>query len=267
MFYNKTNNWGYSHTSTTASTSVEKKPTFNVTVKKSRIKLFNDTNGLANAYLDDGEEFEIELFNPTSGRIAAEIMINGILDGSIVLRPGERLYLDRFVSKQKMLTFETYEVDGEGLAATATNGIIVVTFKKEYFPTSPSVPYPNFNTWLTGSNSTTIGNNASFTSNCNTGHITTNYVHSDNTKSFELFDTTSLSVDSFETGRIEEGADSDTRLEYTNGVFSDVLCVCTVKLWPLSLRPTDVKKKKRCNECKAKVRHQDKYCSECGTKM
>lgn len=43
-------------------------------------------------YLKDGDEFQIQLFNPEIEEIAARITINGIqLSNDIVIRPGERI--------------------------------------------------------------------------------------------------------------------------------------------------------------------------------
>lgn len=43
-------------------------------------------------YLKDGDEFQIQLFNPEVEEIAARITIDGIqLSNDIVIRPGERI--------------------------------------------------------------------------------------------------------------------------------------------------------------------------------
>ncbi len=43
-------------------------------------------------YLKDGDEFQIQLFNPETEEIAARITIDGIqLSNDIVIRPGERI--------------------------------------------------------------------------------------------------------------------------------------------------------------------------------
>ena len=43
-------------------------------------------------YLKDGDEFQIQLFNPETEEIAARITINGTqLSNDIVIRPGERI--------------------------------------------------------------------------------------------------------------------------------------------------------------------------------
>jgi hypothetical protein len=54
-----------------------------ITKGKQRLKQHTDT-----VYLKDGDEFEIELFNPTSNKVLAKIELNGDSIGSgIILRP------------------------------------------------------------------------------------------------------------------------------------------------------------------------------------
>ena len=86
-------------------------------------------------YLDNGSEFQIELFNPLTEAVLAELKINGKLASStgIVLRPGERFYLDCFIDDKKKFIFKTYLSDGssQGEAAIANNGFIEISFFKE----------------------------------------------------------------------------------------------------------------------------------------
>jgi hypothetical protein len=86
-------------------------------------------------YLDNGSEFQIELFNPLNEAVLAELKINGKLASStgIVLRPGERFYLDCFIDDKKKFIFKTYLSDGssQGQAAIANNGFIEISFFKE----------------------------------------------------------------------------------------------------------------------------------------
>lgn len=64
--------------------------------------------------MKNGSEFELELFNPKQTTILAKIKINGsyIGGGGIVLRPGERVFLERYLDDAKKFLFETYNVDG-----------------------------------------------------------------------------------------------------------------------------------------------------------
>jgi len=86
-------------------------------------------------YLDNGQEFEIEIFNPLKESVLADIRLNGnsICKTGLVVKPGQRIYLDCFVDDRKKFIFQTYNVDGtqESLEAIADNGLMEVFFYKE----------------------------------------------------------------------------------------------------------------------------------------
>ncbi|NBP57939.1 hypothetical protein EBU71_15645, partial [bacterium] len=86
-------------------------------------------------YLDNGQEFEIEIFNPLKESVLADIRLNGnsICKTGLVVKPGQRIYLDCFVDDKKKFIFQTYQVDDtqESLDAIADNGLMEVFFYKE----------------------------------------------------------------------------------------------------------------------------------------
>lgn len=88
-----------------------------------------------NVYLDDKEEFLIELYNPLQQSVLTEIKLNGqsISKSGLVLNPGQRYYLDCFLDDKKKFVFNTYDVDdsNETLNAIAKNGLLEVFFYKE----------------------------------------------------------------------------------------------------------------------------------------
>ena len=108
----------------------EMEPTAYITKNKQRVKQNGDI-----IYLKNGDEFELELYNPTTEVILATILINGNPIGSgIVLRPAERVFLDRYPDEPKKFIFDTYEVDGNStsvMKAIENNGKITVSFSKE----------------------------------------------------------------------------------------------------------------------------------------
>ena len=77
-------------------------------------------------YLKDSEEFQIELFNPLQECVLADIKLNGnsISETGLVLKPGQRFYLDCFIDDRKKFIFNTYDVDNslESLSAISKNG-------------------------------------------------------------------------------------------------------------------------------------------------
>ncbi len=108
-------------------------PTANIAVNKSRVKLYEKAGEMPTYYLQKGQEFQIELFNPTTDDILAKISLNGkiISQGGLVLRPGQRVFLERFIDKNSKFLFDTYEVSNsdEVKEAIRNNG----DFRVEFF--------------------------------------------------------------------------------------------------------------------------------------
>lgn len=244
-----------------------------ITKGKQRIKQLN-----GNVHLNDGESFEIELFNPNSTNILAEISINDskISGGGIVVRPGERVFLERFLDTNKKFVFKTYTVDGnnkQAKKAIESNGNVTIEFYQEkttnityasgwtYTDTSGgyqssitsfrSHPYT-----LTGGNLTnTTGNvlydaNVSFTGNCC------------NTITFD--DST------IETGRIGKGAQSNQKLTTVDMDFESYsFKTIEWKILPISqLKLTSKDIKHHCVSCGTRIKKTSyKYCPTCGTKV
>jgi hypothetical protein len=141
-------------------------------------------------YLSDNSEFEIELFNPLKDCVLADIKLNGnsISKNGLVIKPGQRVYLDCFIDDKKKFVFKTYEVESnlESITAIEKNGLLEVFFYKEdvvtinnwknrfdkiivekWYPYQPYNPYPYYpyptvwygtNIGIGGSGTTTIGN-------------------------------------------------------------------------------------------------------------
>lgn len=89
-----------------------------------------------NVYLKSGQEFEIELYNPTQHNVLAKIYINGeaVSDSGLIIKPGRREWLERYIDKPRKFKFDTYEVEAgnsDVKAAIKNNGSIKVEFYKE----------------------------------------------------------------------------------------------------------------------------------------
>jgi hypothetical protein len=240
--------------------------TAHITKNRNRSKIYEDS-----VYLKDGENFEIELFNPTTSRVLAKITINGnsISNSGIVLKPGERVYLERFIDSNNKFVFETYQVEGsnEALNAIRNNGIVEVSFYTE-IATS---------TYTSNPGSFTIGNNSGYVSgtlydtyNAPFGGTTVNH----------LFTTTSFTNDSIgvnasvsksvETGRIEKGDSSNQLFETVNGNFSNFpTSSVSIKLLPESQKPVEVSSiRNYCTNCGTRMKKQSwKFCPSCGSKI
>ena len=240
--------------------------TAHITKNRNRSKIYENS-----VYLKDGENFEIELFNPTTSRVLAKITINGnsISNSGIVLKPGERVYLERFIDSNNKFVFETYQVEGsnESLNAIRNNGIVEVSFYTEI----------TTSTYTSNPGSFTIGNNSGYLSgtlydtyNAPFGGTTVNH----------LFTTTSFTNDSLglnasvsksvETGRIEKGESSNQLFETVNGNFSMFpTSSVSIKLLPESQKPVEVSSiRNYCTNCGTRMKKQSwKFCPSCGSKI
>lgn len=111
-------------------------PTANLAINKSRMKVYGKNSEVPTYYLNKGQEFQIELFNPTTNNILAKISLNSkpIAQGGLVIRPGERVFLDRYIDVARKFKFDTYEVanTNEVKEAIKENGDFKVEFHKEY---------------------------------------------------------------------------------------------------------------------------------------
>jgi hypothetical protein len=76
---------------------------------RGRLKIYSNNT----IYLEKGEEFEIEIFNPTQESILAKIEINGnlIANTGLVLKPAQRVYLERYFDVDRRFKFDVYEVE------------------------------------------------------------------------------------------------------------------------------------------------------------
>lgn len=105
-----------------------------IAVNKSLLKEYQTSYGRT-VYLDKDSEFQIKLFNPTTETVAAEVFVNGkSLGEKIIIRPGQLIWLERYLDEAKKFRFDTYEVDAnveEVKQAIRNNGGIKVKFYKE----------------------------------------------------------------------------------------------------------------------------------------
>lgn len=248
-------------------------PTTFVTKGRQRVKQFNNS-----VYLKNGDEFEIELFNPTNQKILAKINLNGESLGSgIILRPGERVFLERYFDVARKFRFETYQVESNNPnveQAIRLNGLVEVEFFEEckYNPNPVSYTGSGF-VWTDMDK--TIGPGIYYYAN--TGGIPdgeVNFVNDTyNANSGSAF-SCSCSFDPpemelKETGRIEKGSSSAQGFIY-DGTSFNFWCTWkdSWKILPESERPLESHDLKTfCTRCGAKQKkHTHKFCPICGTK-
>jgi hypothetical protein len=259
-------------------------PSAHVTVNRNRVKNYD-----SNVYLKDGTNFEIELWNPTTSKVLASISIDGkiISEKGIILKPGQRVYLERWIDQAKKFKFSTYSVENsvESKIAISENGKVVVNFYyetiKNFYPNgssafgsqpfwSPSQPYyyttdgvintPDNNVVYGGTTQNNLFySNTSLSSNI--GSLTTSNIGSlsDSTRSKEI-----------ETGRAEQGESSDQLFISDTGDFNTWASnIIEWKILPESSKPVEVQKlRSYCTDCGTRIRANSwKFCPSCGEKL
>ena len=241
--------------------------TANVTVNRNRLKIYGDE-----AYLKDGQHFEIELYNPTDQTHLAQISLNGksISNSGIVLKPGERVYLERFLDEDRKFLFETYEVEDseEVKKAIAKNGLLKIEFFSEFVPTFGGTTL-NSTSWVCLNNpynNVLMGGFGSLT----TGSTTYTVVSSLDNVTFTSSSLNNTSAaGSLETGRIERGEKSDQSFTNYYGSFNSYPDqAISIKLMPASAKPVEQKEiRSYCTECGTRMKKSSwKFCPNCGTK-
>lgn len=255
---------------------VEVNPTAKIAVKKNVVKHYQ-VDGQNSVFLPKDSEFEIELFNPTTDVIMCKIALNGNEDfEGLILSPGERVFLDRYLTENKKFKFETYKVeDGNKEVDNAIkfNGIVKVDFFKELvwlynYTVSP------YNTLIWASQPTPwYGTTTGGVSLTNTGYYYSEVSTFTNSVPKEVT-LTSASTEipkEKETGRIAKGSESDQKLSYISKDFQYTpFHTETIKILPDSEKiatSADLKYKKYCSNCGKKVNQKDHYCSYCGNKL
>jgi len=248
-------------------------------------------------FLKDGDEFEIELFNPLTSSVLAEIKLNGesISKTGLVVKPGQRVYLDCFIDSRKKFLFSTYEIDGsqESLNATAKNGMLEVFFYKEETITLDNwkskfdkiiierhhhygYPYntywyhtPNYNQFTVYSGGNLLGGSLNLTTTNGSNSLTTG---TSNTSTSAFYSSTSntlhingslnntAAINTMETGRIEKGANSSQSFTEVDMDFENHYIASTViQILPESRKPAEVKEvfNKKTGEIKFKKEAED----------
>lgn len=223
-------------------------------------------------FLNDGEEFEVEIFNPLTVSVLADIKLNGqsISKTGLVVKPGQRVYLDCFIDDRKKFKFSTYEIENseEAMDATQNNGLLEVFFYKEdvvtldnwkskfdkiiiekhYHPYNPN-PWYNPKIYYGNDTYTTnpgiITNNTTKTniygSNVDTSIVNCTYT-SGNIDLSNRIGTITTSNSSIETGRVEKGEKSKQKFTEVDMDFENNYIASTIiQILPESRKPIETK--------------------------
>ena len=248
--------------STAVFNTFNSQPTAHITKSRGRLKAYGQS-----VYLKDGSHFEIELYNPKTTQVLAKIWINGKLlsESGIIVKPGQRVYLERFMDVAKKFKFETYDVDRSTgtVRAIADNGKVQVLFYDEAsyqlngnsgtniwhhpYPTFTSQPWQNLNLM------SNIGGSAN-------AFYCASYGPSGPT----------VMPTSMETGRIEKGESSDQEFEYSHGQYNSWNCATVNwQILPESKKPVEMGEiRSYCTNCGTRNKKSSwKFCPNCGTSI
>ena len=248
-----------------------------ITRSKQRLKQHVDT-----VYMNNGDEFEIELYNPTQNKVLAKIELNGKSIGNgIIVRPGERVFLERYLDEAKKFLFETYLVNGnneEVQKSIENNGDVVVKFYDEVttYPYYGSIPVWNSNWNNSGTLSYPPGVRTFTTNGMGiVGSSLPNYSYVNDTVTSSI--DVNLNIPKLkkskerhvETGRVEKGSESNQTFVYDNSNFNSF--PCKTNWWKIKPNSTKVMVREDltvyCTECGSKRKKDShKFCPHCGTK-
>ena len=248
------------------------KPTAHITKKKSRLKIYNGHV----VFLDDKDNFEFEIHNPTQKSVLCKIKLNGeyISTSGVVIRPGQRVFLERFLDTNNKFEFSTYEVKDTSANRTAIdlNGDVRIEFYNEQ--TYNQYPHLSGGNWASGWSTITTGSpyygNPTFTTSnsapmsyySNTSMVGGTTPQGPNIRSVK-------SKKSIETGRVEKGEKSNQQFtnSYQNFEYN-VSHQISLKILPLGTKnKTTDDIKHYCTECGTKTKSKYKFCPSCGNKL
>ena len=249
-------------------------PSANITTKKSRLKEYGNK-----VYLNDGTQFEIELFNPKDKPVLAKIKLNGsyISSSGLILKPGQRVFLERFIDVDKKFKFETYEVEDSTEAANAirNNGLVEVEFYDEQVYIHSHTNWYGGNTVTLGNSGTWFNGNPTFTT---TGGVNTLYsstsgiglVNCSSSISSSTFDMSAPKEATKETGRVEQGEKSKQEMETGYGNFNSwTSSSIKWQIMPTSTKPVEVSEiRNYCPGCRTRIKKSSwKFCPSCGENL
>lgn len=237
-------------------------------------------------YLRDGQNFVIRMFNKFPQPIAARINVNGkSLGDSILINPGQKVDIERFLDEKKKFVFKTYDIDSsdpEVMKAIEKNGDIQVELfqEKRYndwfsynirdydYKINPNISKPGFDMINLGdSNGTDTtnlddSNNISYTSSINTDN-TMNLLDI-NSKTTNITDR-SLN----ETGRVEKGEHSQQNFVKVDKDFENYpFLIKKLKILPFSKLNFNDDVRIYCVGCGYRIRKRSwNFCPKCGEKI
>jgi hypothetical protein len=202
--------------------------------------------------------------------------LNGeyISTSGVVLRPGQRVFLERFLDSNNKFEFSTYEVNNtsENRSAIDLNGDVRI----EFYDEQEVRVYPHLSGGNWGSGWTTINTGSPYygttlTTTGGVGSTTTTSTYNTLNATFtsSIAMNTLSSKKSIETGRVEKGESSNQNFSNSYENFKYNTCyVFSLKILPLSTKnKTTEDIRQYCTECGTKTKTNFKFCPSCGNKL
>jgi len=241
------------------------KPTAHITKKKSRLKVYNGHL----VFLNDKDNFEFELHNPKQKSVLVKVKLNGeyISTSGVVLKPGQRVFLERFLDSNNKFEFSTYKVKdtSENRSAIDLNGDVRIEFYDEQTSRN-NFALPSRTIY--GNGIVYGSSTGDYIPHFGTTISTTGGVgYSTSTSTFNTSNATYTS--SIDTGRIERGKKSSQ--DFTNSY--QEFNYYTSHEVNFKIQPSSTKNKttedirQYCTECGTKTKTNFKFCPSCGNKL
>lgn len=244
-------------------------------ITKNRLKVYTNNR----LYLNEGDEFQIEFENYTTRNFLAKIKLNGewISNSGLILKPGQHIYLDRYLDTPRRFKFSTYAVDNTPQAKQAikNNGEVEIYFYEQLinfnFTNHPAITQPEWYWWY---NNQGITGSVSYRgSSANAGlYGTGRYGYAD--MSVNCCNDGDLNAfhgmpDKIETGRVEQGSHSSQVLKEENMEFNNWHShFIAYKILPVSTYQHQQPVRNYCSSCSYRVRDSKwVFCPKCGNRI
>lgn len=219
-------------------------------------------------HLKNGTEFELELFNGSQVTVGAKIEINGkpISFSYLVLRPGQRCFLERFLDTNERFKFNHYETEDspEALVATKNNGLVKISFFDEQVMRSSGF------TWTTTDLTYPDPTLGQWSNICNAVEDSIGYQHQDTFKfsgpiepgTINCYASTPTTV----TGRVESGSASSQQFTNANVEFN--YFASTIVEFRILPETAISEIRAYCTASGLRRRKESwKFCPKCGTQL
>ena len=236
-------------------------PTAHITKKKSRLKVYNGNI----VFLNHKDNFEFEIHNPKQRSVLCKIKLNGeyISNNGVIIKPGQRVFLERFLDSNNKFEFSTYMIDPTtpNWSAIQLNGDVLIEFYDEQqivnYSTLAGGSLSNGFTTITTTGSPYWGGMMTYTN----GII--------GTSTFTTTSNINCSYNQVETGRVEKGEKSNQSFVNSYETFAPYTShKIEFKISPLSNKNKNVEEiRQYCTECGTKVKKNYKFCPSCGNKI